>query len=536
MLLSSCAGQGAGARSAVRPAVSGTTASGSRSNADVPRRTNPPRPVPRRLRAPTPPADAALPQTTAFPVASGVGFAAEMRALWQAIVTDQPPVGLPAFFPLAAYLQVKTLADPAADWRYRLVGDFALDVGAAHAVVRAVPQPSLVGVDVPAAQASWVRPGTCANRVGYWHVADARMVYSTGAGLRSFGIASLISWRGIWYVVHLGAVVRHAAARLGRARSPAAHNGLMADAVLAIDIGGTKMAAALVAPDGRLLVERRTPTPSGTAGAEDLFGALVSVCDDVTGDASLIGVGVGCGGPMEWPAGRVSPLNIPCWRGFPLRERLAERFAGLPVRLHNDAVCVAAGEHWQGAGRGTSNMLGMVISTGVGGGLVLDDRLIDGGSGNAGHIGHVVVDPEGPDCVCGGRGCLEAIARGPAVVRWAREHGWSALEPASGPELVAAATAGDPVAAAALQRAGRAAGIAIASAASLCDLEVVSVGGGLSAAGDLLMAPLQDAVRRYARLSFSSRVTVTRAHLGSAAGLVGAAALVLVEDRYWSAG
>ncbi|MGI8681911.1 MAG: ROK family protein [Mycobacteriales bacterium] len=305
--------------------------------------------------------------------------------------------------------------------------------------------------------------------------------------------------------------------------------------VLAIDIGGTKLAAALVASDGSVQVERRTSTRADSASAEELFTALTRLADDVVGRAAISGVGVGCGGPMDWPAGVISPLNIPAWRDFPLRERLAEQFGGLPVRVHNDAVCVAAGEHWRGAGRGGRNLLGMVISTGVGGGLVLDGRLVDGESGNAGHIGHVIVDPDGPPCVCGGQGCLEAIARGPAVVRWAREHGWAAAAEASGPELVGDATAGDAAATAALQRAGHAAGIAIASATALCDLEVVSIGGGLSAAGELLMAPLRDAVRRYARLDFARGVRVVRAELGQSAGLVGAAALVLAGDRYWSA-
>lgn len=305
--------------------------------------------------------------------------------------------------------------------------------------------------------------------------------------------------------------------------------------MLAIDIGGTKLAVALVGPDGSVLADRRTPTRADRASAEEIYATLTRLADDVVVGGPLVGVGVGCGGPMEWPAGRVSPLNIPAWRGFPLRDRLADHFAGLPVRLHNDAVCVAAGEHWRGAGRGSRNLLGMVISTGVGGGLVLDGRLVDGESGNAGHIGHVVVEPDGPPCVCGGLGCLEAVARGPAVVRWAREHGWAGPPDASGPELVTDATAGDPVAVAALCRAGRAAGLAIASATALCDLEVVSIGGGLSAAGNLLMAPLRHAVRRYARLPFARGVRVVPAELGRSAGLVGAAALVLAGDRYWSA-
>ncbi|MEV1167181.1 ROK family protein [Nonomuraea sp. NPDC049784] len=142
-------------------------------------------------------------------------------------------------------------------------------------------------------------------------------------------------------------------------------------------------------------------------------------------EGGVEGVGVGCGGPMTWPDGEVSPLNIPGWRGFPLRARLAARFPGMPVRLHNDAVCLAVAEHWKGAGRGAADMLGMVVSTGVGGGLILNGRLVNGRTGNAGHIGHVIVEPDGgPRCGCGGHGCLEAVARGPALTAWALDQGW----------------------------------------------------------------------------------------------------------------
>ncbi|RFU37979.1 ROK family protein, partial [Actinomadura logoneensis] len=198
--------------------------------------------------------------------------------------------------------------------------------------------------------------------------------------------------------------------------------------VLAIDIGGTKLAAAVVEPGGRIAVYDRVPTPNAPAtDAEGLWRTLAAMLEKLlaeAGEPELAGVGVGCGGPMTWPDAHVSPLNIPAWRGFPLRDRLRETYPGLPVRVHNDAICLAIGEHWRGAGRGRANMLGMVVSTGVGGGLILDDRLIDGASGNAGHIGHIIVDPDGPPCGCGGHGCLEAVARGPGLVAWAREQGW----------------------------------------------------------------------------------------------------------------
>jgi glucokinase len=238
---------------------------------------------------------------------------------------------------------------------------------------------------------------------------------------------------------------------------------------------------------------------------------------------------------MEWPAGVVSPLNIPGWRSFPLRSRLAERLPGIPVRVHNDAICMVAGEHWRGAGRGRHDVLGMVVSTGVGGGLILDGRLIAGASGNAGHIGHVVVDPDtGPVCTCGGRGCVEAIARGPALVAWAQAEGWRPdSEDATAKELADDGALGHPVGIAAMRRAGRALGIAIASATALCDLEVVSVGGGLSQAGPLLFDPLEESLRAHARLDFTRQVSVVPAALGQSAGLVGAAALIFAADRYW---
>ncbi|HXP18182.1 MAG TPA: ROK family protein [Streptosporangiaceae bacterium] len=311
--------------------------------------------------------------------------------------------------------------------------------------------------------------------------------------------------------------------------------------VLAADIGGTKMAAGVAEPSGRLITWTQVPTPQDV-DSEQLWRTLEALLNQVLDAArirdvsELAGLGCGCGGPIEWPAGLVSPLNIPAWRAFPLRDRLAERYAGIGVRVHNDAICVAAGEHWRGAGRGWSNVLGMVVSTGVGGGLILGNRLIEGASGNAGHIGHVVVDPEdGPLCVCGGRGCLEAIARGPALVGWAQAEGWRPDQPGmTARDLSGDAAQGHPIGRAAMRRAGRALGIAIASATNLCDLEVVAVGGGLSQAGAMLFEPLQEALAAHARLDFAREVRVVPAALGQSAGLVGAAALIIAGERYWT--
>ncbi len=312
------------------------------------------------------------------------------------------------------------------------------------------------------------------------------------------------------------------------------------DPVLAIDVGGTKIAAGVVEPGGRLASWAQTETPRGLE-AEQLWRTLDVLCTNLLAEQGidppdgLAGVGCGCGGPLDWPAGRVSPLNIPAWRSFPLRERLKERFGGVTVRLHNDAICMAVGEHWRGAGRGRRNLLGMVVSTGVGGGLVLDGRLINGATGNAGHIGHVVVDPTGPFCVCGGRGCLEAIARGPALAAWAQGEGWRPGQAqVTAKDLADDAAQGHPIGVAAMRRAGGALGIAIASAVQLCDVEVVSIGGGLAQAGPLLFDPLEEALRTHAGLDYARDVPVVAATLGQSAGLIGAAALIFAADRYWA--
>lgn len=316
--------------------------------------------------------------------------------------------------------------------------------------------------------------------------------------------------------------------------------------VLAIDVGGTKMAVGVVDADGNVIVADRTPTVlSPDDDAEAIWQRLHGLCERMLSEAgctramgapSIQGVGVGCGGPMRWPAGMVSPLNLLAWRDFPLRDRLLEAYPTVPVRVHNDAIAVVVAEHWRGAGRDVPDMLGMVVSTGVGGGLILGNRLIDGATGNAGHVGHIVVDADGPLCGCGGRGCVEAIARGPAIAAWAKEQGWrTADDSATTHQLAADALGGDDVARAAFARAGRAVGIGVASAVASCDVSRVVVGGGVSLVGELLFDPMEKAFREYGRMGFMRPVTIGRASLDQNAGIVGAAAFILAGDKYWSA-
>jgi glucokinase len=190
-----------------------------------------------------------------------------------------------------------------------------------------------------------------------------------------------------------------------------------------------------------------------------------------------------------------------------------------------------AGETWRGAATGLRDVLGMVVSTGVGGGLVLDGRLRDGATGNAGHIGHIIAEPDGPICGCGARGCLEAVARGPMIVAWAAERGCTARD---GRELAQLARDGDPIALAAFDRAGSAVGRVVAGVVALLELDAVVIGGGLTSAGDLLFGPLQREFAGHARLHYTRGVPVRQAGLGQDAGLIGAAALIHAADRFWS--
>ena len=270
---------------------------------------------------------------------------------------------------------------------------------------------------------------------------------------------------------------------------------------LGIDVGGTKMAAGVVTETGELAAKRREPTQGDDA--EALFALLLSLVEEVrTGDE--VACGVGCGGPMSPGGDLVSPLNIPAWGDFPLRRRLAEA-TGLPTFVDNDAKALALGEGWVGAARGEDNFVAMVISTGVGGGIVLDGRLLDGAGGNAGHIGHVIVEPDGRECGCGARGCLEAGASGPSIEAVTGRPPEDAT-----PEVV--------------ERTGTLVGRAVASVANLLDLRLAVVGGGVALGfGEPFFAAAQAEIDRSARLDFSSGTRIVPAGLGDDGGVVGGA-------------
>lgn len=310
---------------------------------------------------------------------------------------------------------------------------------------------------------------------------------------------------------------------------------MQTDLSAALDIGGTKIAGALVDGHGTLIARAARPTPADKDGAI-VMRAVAEVVDELAAGpdwARVAAVGIGSAGPVNAASGTVSPVNIPGWRDFPLVAGVRELVGGRPVVLVGDGVAMTAAEHWQGAARGHANALCMVVSTGVGGGLVLNGRLHPGPTGNAGHIGHISVDLDGDPCPCGARGCVERIASGPNIARRALAHGWqpSPGGDASAAAVAAAARAGDPVAVRSFERAARALAAGIAATATLVEIDIAVIGGGVAGAGEVLFAPLRAALRDYATLSFVSGLTVVPAQMGTDAGVVGAAAAAAQQSR-----
>ncbi|MBD0710359.1 ROK family protein [Streptomyces sp. CBMA291] len=298
--------------------------------------------------------------------------------------------------------------------------------------------------------------------------------------------------------------------------------------VIALDIGGTKIAGALVDAGGDIRVRALRPTPAREDG-ETVMRAVEAVLTRLSASPlwdAAGAVGIGSAGPVDAERGTVSPVNVPGWRAYPLVERVRRATGGRPVTLVGDGVAMAAAEHWLGAARGHDNALGLVVSTGVGGGLVLGGRLHPGPTGNAGHIGHIVVDLDGDPCACGGRGCVERLASGPHLARRALGNGWRPGRDgdASAAGVAAAAHAGDPIALAAFARAARALAAGIATTAALVEIDIAVVGGGVARAGEILFTPLRHALAEYATLSFLRDLTVLPAATGTDAGLLGAAA------------
>lgn len=316
------------------------------------------------------------------------------------------------------------------------------------------------------------------------------------------------------------------------------------DNVVAIDVGGTKIAAAVVTAVGAVLAQERVPTKAHEGADMRDGSASASSADVVAGQvrAALealqathplpggVRVGIGSAGPIDARQGTVSPVNIPGWRGFPLVDCVRETVHALTgadperIELAGDGPCIALGEQWRGAGRGHDDIIGVICSTGVGAGLVVDGQIFAGETGNATLVGHTSVNAWGPACPCGGVGCVENYACGPAMVRRAHELGWEGDDAIA---LTSDARTGDERARQAIDEGMRALAAGLAALAADVDIATVVVGGGVAKAGDVIFTPLRrhfDAFITMAHLR--GRAQILPAELDNA-GLLGAAKLVL---------
>jgi glucokinase len=283
------------------------------------------------------------------------------------------------------------------------------------------------------------------------------------------------------------------------------------DLALSIDIGGSKIAVGLVTRNGEL-IDRTQFVVNAQDSSEELFDDLSRAVDaqllravDHHGVRPSV-VGVGSAGPITANVETISPLNIPQWRGFELRQRL-ETLTGLPVFGDGDAKALALAEGWLGAARGVDNFMAMVVSTGVGGGIVLNGQLLDGETGNAGHIGHVIVEPNGRRCACGGRGCLEAEASGPAIEAIT---GRSPTQPTY--EIMV--------------RTGRLVGRGVASVCNLLDLKLVVVGGSVALGfGATFFNAAQRTLDELCAIEFSRKARIVPTRLSDEGPLIGASAV-----------
>lgn len=303
--------------------------------------------------------------------------------------------------------------------------------------------------------------------------------------------------------------------------------------VVGVDLGGTKIAGAMVDERGRLLAQREVPTEA-EGGRDHVIERIVGLIRQVAGESRTPprAIGIGAPAPLSPSLGIIwEAPNLPGWEDVPLRQILTER-VGLPVTLENDARAAALAEHRVGAGRGVDDMLFIAVGTGIGGALVIGGRLHRGATETAGEIGHMVMVPDGPLCGCGNRGCLEQFSAGPAIERRAVELVRSGmrselsglpLESITGEDVARAAGRGDEVGIRAFNEAGAWLGTAIASVANLVNPGLVVIGGGVGEAGELLLQPAREAAQAHTLERAFETLRIVPAALGNEAGILGAA-------------
>jgi glucokinase len=308
--------------------------------------------------------------------------------------------------------------------------------------------------------------------------------------------------------------------------------------VLAVDIGGTKLAAGIVDGAGRVLARGEVATLAAE-GPERVLDRIIRLAKTVLGESGVPAdaiqrIGIGCAGPVDRQAGLIlNPPNLPGWVRIPLVARI-ERALHRPAVLENDANAAALGEFRYGAGRGAASLAYLTVSTGIGGGIILDGRIWHGLKDAAGEVGHMTLIPDGPVCGCGGRGCLEALASGPSIARRAREalaagrpSRLSEARDFTAADVVRLAREGDALAAEVWDATVGYLGLGVAALVTILAPERVVIGGGVTRAGDFLFEPLRREVRRRVKLVAVESVPILPAALGPDVGILGAAAVAL---------
>ncbi|MFO8009638.1 MAG: ROK family protein [Dehalococcoidia bacterium] len=319
--------------------------------------------------------------------------------------------------------------------------------------------------------------------------------------------------------------------------------------IVAVDLGGTSYRVALADSQAKILNRKAEPTRSHEgweSGLERIKSTIQETASPV--DFGLVkAISVSAGGPLNPQTGTLlTPPSLPTWKNVPLKTILETAF-DKPVFVENDADLAALGEHRFGAGRGYDRLIYITVSTGIGGGIILGGEILRGKDISVAEIGHIVVDPDGPFCNCGGKGHVEALASGTAIARIAarrvRENGSAAILKQCSNDLsmlkaemvVEAARGGDHIANVVIEEAGRYLGIAVTSLIHILDPQMVIIGGGVSNAGGLILEPIRRAIEEHAMVDFRERAGIVRSELGDDSGLMGAIALALdnlKQDHY----
>ncbi|WP_160680746.1 ROK family protein [Clostridium sp. C8-1-8] len=315
----------------------------------------------------------------------------------------------------------------------------------------------------------------------------------------------------------------------------------MSNYVIGIDLGGTKISTALSDFDGNVISQSIIATDAHE-GEIAVLGRIIKTVEDVMENGKVTieevkAIGIGSPGPLNAKTGIIiTTPNLP-FKNFDLVSPIREKFQ-VPVYLDNDANVAAIGEFMFGAGKGTENMVYFTVSTGVGGGAVLNGKIYRGNTSNALEIGHATVAPDGPRCNCGNIGCLEAVSSGTAIGKRGKEALESKVETSlrkyktvTSAEVFAEAAAGDQVAKDIIDTALNYLGIGVANAISIFDPEMIIIGGGVSKAGKIVFDKVQEVVNIRCFKNMAEACKIVPAGLGTDAGVIGAVALAIMESK-----